>query len=140
LNAWTNLYETWYAHRGTRAHLNDVLHNSSPQSVCLYVYPPPLFGSCSVRNHRGTKCTPNNRRMFGRVVLYLVRVLSKESLWVCLCIPLSLQGNGSVNMFSQQRRIVGGVVFCAFLVLSNGSRRLVLPRTSGIFSSSSPSY
>jgi hypothetical protein len=31
---------------------------------------------------------------------------------------------------SEKRRIVGGVVFYAVLVVPNGSRRLVLPRTS----------
>jgi hypothetical protein len=36
--------------------------------------------------------TRNNRRNVGRVILYAVRVLSKESLWVCLRIPLLLLG------------------------------------------------
>jgi hypothetical protein len=45
-------------------------------------------------------------------------VVSKESLWVCLGIPLSLLGNGSVNMFPQQRRILGGVVLYAVCVVS----------------------
>jgi hypothetical protein len=36
LNAWTNLYETWYVYHGTWAHFI----NPSHQSVCLYVYPP----------------------------------------------------------------------------------------------------
>jgi hypothetical protein len=51
--------------------------------------------------------------------------LSKES----LCVGLSLLGNGSVNTW-QQRRIVGGVVFHAFRLVSKENRRLVLPRTS----------
>jgi hypothetical protein len=41
---------------------------------------------------------------------------------------LSLQGNGSVNTFPPQRRIVG-VVFYAVRVVSKESRRSVLPRT-----------
>jgi hypothetical protein len=32
--------------------------------------------------------TRNNRRIVGAVVLCAVRVVSNESLWVCLCIPL----------------------------------------------------
>jgi hypothetical protein len=38
-------------------------------------------------------------------------------------------GNGLVNMFPQQRRIVGGVVFCTVRVGSKESRRLVLRST-----------
>jgi hypothetical protein len=60
---------------------------------------------------------------------------------VCLCIPLSLLGNGSVNTFPRQTGIVGGVVFYKIGVVSKESRRLVLPRTSSnsIIQSSSPS-
>jgi hypothetical protein len=36
--------------------------------------------------------------------------------------PLSLLGNGSINTFPQQRRIVAGVVFYAIHVVSKGSR------------------
>jgi hypothetical protein len=41
LNAWTDLYETWYVYRGTWAHLNSILHKSLPSvcvcvSVCVY--------------------------------------------------------------------------------------------------------
>jgi hypothetical protein len=36
LNAWTNLYETWYVNHGTSAHLNGVLHKSLP-SICVPV-------------------------------------------------------------------------------------------------------
>jgi hypothetical protein len=57
----------------------------------------------------------------------------KESMWVCLCIPLSLLGNNSVKKFPWQRKIVGGIVFYAFRAVSRGSRRLVLPRTLFIF-------
>jgi hypothetical protein len=35
LNAWTYLYETWYAYHGTQAHFNGVLMNPSHKSVCL---------------------------------------------------------------------------------------------------------
>jgi hypothetical protein len=51
---------------------------------------------------------------------------------VGLRIPLSLLGNGSVNTFQPQRRIVEGVVFLVFRAVSKESRRLLvhLPRTS----------
>jgi hypothetical protein len=40
LNAWTNLYETWYVYHGTWAHLNGLIKNNPfHHSVCLYVYP-----------------------------------------------------------------------------------------------------
>jgi hypothetical protein len=53
---------------------------------------------------------------------------------MCLCIPLALPGNNLVKTFLQQQRIVGGVIFYMFHVLSNESMRLVLPRTSSQFS------
>jgi hypothetical protein len=51
LNAWTNLYETWYVWHGTWAHLNCVLHKSLPL-VCVCVcrcIPLSLLGNGSVR-------------------------------------------------------------------------------------------
>jgi hypothetical protein len=57
--------------------------------------------------------TCNNRRNVGLVIFCAVRILSKESLWVCLCVPLSLLGNSSVKTLPRQRRFVGGVVFYA---------------------------
>jgi hypothetical protein len=59
------------------------------------------------------KKSHKNRGIVGRVVFYAVRVVSKKSLWVYLCIPLSLLGNDSVNTFPRQRIIVGGVVLLA---------------------------
>jgi hypothetical protein len=46
--------------------------------------------------------------------------------------------NGSVNTFPRQRRIVGGVVFCAVRLVSKESRRLVLSRTSCWYPTSYP--
>jgi hypothetical protein len=40
LNAWTNLYETWYVYHGTWAHFNGVLHKSL-QSVCVSICVSP---------------------------------------------------------------------------------------------------
>jgi hypothetical protein len=57
-------------------------------------------------------------------------VLSKKSLWACLCTFLLLLGKNFVEMFSQQWRIVGGNVFYMIHVVSKGSRTLVLPKPS----------
>jgi hypothetical protein len=107
--------------------------NPSHQSVCLYVYYPlSLLGKASVKyippfiarqrlgKHVPTATnTRKNRGIAGRV-----------SLWVCLCISLSLLGNNSVQKFPQQRSIVGGVVLYAVLVVLEERRRSLLPRTS----------
>jgi hypothetical protein len=74
------------------------------------------------------KCTRNNRRSAERVVVYKVRVISKDSLG--LCIPLSLLGFMSVNIVPRQRLPAGGVVFYAVRLVSKECRGLVLPRTS----------
>jgi hypothetical protein len=47
---------------------------------------------------------------------------------------MSLLGNNLVKTFSQQQRIVGGVVFYAARVVLKKIRRKVLPRTSCIYS------
>jgi hypothetical protein len=39
LNVSTSLHETWYVYHGTWVHLNGVVHTSSLQSMCLYLYP-----------------------------------------------------------------------------------------------------
>jgi hypothetical protein len=44
--------------------------------------------------------------------------------------PQSLLGTGSVKTFPRKRRIVGVIVFYVVRVVSEESRRLVLPRTS----------
>jgi hypothetical protein len=54
---------------------------------------------------------PRQRRIVGGVVFYTVRDVSKVSLWVCLCIPVSLLGNGRVNTFPRQGRIIGDVFY-----------------------------
>jgi hypothetical protein len=100
--------------------------NPSHQSACLYVYPSyRCYATAWYTCSRGNEYS--KRRTVGHVVFYAVNV-SKESLWICLCIPLSLQGNGSVNTFPRQWRIVGGVVFHAVRDVSKEIRRLVLPR------------
>jgi hypothetical protein len=66
-----------------------------------------------------------------------IRVLQiPPSVCVCMCIPLSLLGRGTVRTLPRHeytrsnRRISGRVVFDAVRVISKESSRLVLPRTS----------
>jgi hypothetical protein len=105
--------------------------NPSHQSVCLHVYPPH-----KVARQRLGRCVPaatnthNNRRTVGGVVLCTVRVILQESLWVCLCISLSLLSNCLINTFPRQRSTVRGVVFNAIRVASKVSKRLLLTRNS----------
>jgi hypothetical protein len=144
LNAWTNLYETFYVYHGNLVHLDGVLHKSLPSvcvSVCATLLSLQSNGSVKYIPHLGSrqrigKQVPkamNTRinRIAGRVIFYAVRVLSKESLWVCLRIPLMLLGNNSVTTFPRQRRI-GGIVFYAVRVVSK-DRGLLLPRTYCFF-------
>jgi hypothetical protein len=57
-------------------------------------------------------------------------------LYVCMCIPLSLLGNGWVKSYCgneytrNNRRIVGRVVFYAVRVILKENRQLILPRAS----------
>jgi hypothetical protein len=95
-----------------------------PISMCI---PPSVARQRLGKHVPAAKNTRKNKIIVGRVIFYAVRVLSKESLWVRLCIPVSLLGNNSVKTFSRQRRIVGGVVFYAVGVESKESRRLILP-------------
>jgi hypothetical protein len=66
--------------------------NSSHQSLCIYVY-PPIVAKQQLGKHVPTaKNTRNNRRIVGVVVFCTVRVVSKDSLQICV----SLLSNGSV--------------------------------------------
>jgi hypothetical protein len=103
LNAWTNFYDTWYMYHGTWAQLTSVFHEHLP-SFCLCVYSPLSFlGNGLARTWLQNECTCNNRRLVEYIVLYVVRVVPKESLWVCVCITLLLLGSGSVNTFLWQQ-------------------------------------
>jgi hypothetical protein len=77
--------------------------------VCMYT----LLGN-------GWLKTLPRQRIHRLVALYAVRVVSKETLWVCLWITLSFLGNDSVNTFPRKRG-VGVVDFYAVFVASNES-------------------
>jgi hypothetical protein len=115
LNAWTNLYETWYAYHGTLAHLNGVLPKSIP-TICVSVCVILL----SLLDNGSVNTFPLQR----------IHSTAGQVLDMWACIPLSLLGNNSVKTLPRQRKIVGGVVFYAVYIVSKQSRRLVLPRTS----------
>jgi hypothetical protein len=104
--------------------------NLSLQSVCMHVYLLNVARQRLGKHIPAATNTRNNRRIVEGVVFYTVHDVSKDSLWVCLCVPVFLLGNGSVKTFLRQRRIVGRVVFCAVHVLSKESRQLVPPGTS----------
>jgi hypothetical protein len=109
-----------YVYHGTWAHLNGVLHKSLP-SVCVSVCVafPSLLGKVSVNcippfisRQRIGKHVPvatntrSNRIIAGRVIFYAVRILSMKSLWVYVCIPLSLLGNNQVETFPRQQELL----------------------------------
>jgi hypothetical protein len=51
-------------------------------SVCV----PSIVARQRLGKHVSVETTTrNNRRIVERVIFYAIRVLSKESLWVCLC-------------------------------------------------------
>jgi hypothetical protein len=53
--------------------------NPSHQTVCLYVYPPIVARQRLGKNVTAATNKRNNRRIVGRVVFCMVRVVSKES-------------------------------------------------------------
>jgi hypothetical protein len=109
------------------------------QSMCFYVY---LFHRCKATallsiSHRSMlgkrlgKHVPAARKIrynirIVDVIFYEIRVLSKVSLWACLCIlPLN-----TVKSFPRQRRIFGSVILYAVHVVKKEIRRVFLLRTS----------
>jgi hypothetical protein len=113
-------------------------------SLCICMCILPIVA----RQRRGTHFpaatnTCNNRRIIGRVVFCAVRVVSKESPWVCISPyptatkncwrrflygPCRVKGKPVGLYIPRQRRIVGGV-FCTVRVVSKESTRLILART-----------
>jgi hypothetical protein len=126
-------YETWYVYHGTWAPLSDILHKSLP-SVCVSVCVSPvvLLHSGSVYMFLQQRIRETKMNCWTHHFPCGPRHMKGESV-VCLYVPLSFQGNGSVNTFPQQWRIVGGIIFYMFCVMLKELRRLVLPRTSCSF-------
>jgi hypothetical protein len=85
--------KTWYVYHGNRAHLSGVLHKSLPSvcvSVCVSLLSlqgdgsvecnPPFSARQRLSKHIPAATNiPSNRRTGGRVVLFVVRVVPKES-------------------------------------------------------------
>jgi hypothetical protein len=88
VNAWTNLTDTRLVYRGAWAHLNGKPHKSLP-SVCVPVFVFPIVARQRLGKHvPAATNSRNNRRIVGRFDFYMTRVLSKNSLWVCMCTPI----------------------------------------------------
>jgi hypothetical protein len=94
--------------------------------VCLCI--PPIVGRQWLSKHIPAVSNTHNRIIVGCIIIYTVFAISKQTLWVCLCIPQLLLGKSSVKMFPQQWRIVGGIILCVVHVISKESKQLVLPR------------
>jgi hypothetical protein len=92
-----------------------------------------LLGNGSVNIVPLGRNTCNNRKIVGHIIFFVIPVISKESLWVCPCILISLLVNGSVNTFPWRWIIIGFVIFYAIYVISKESRLLDLLRTSCFF-------
>jgi hypothetical protein len=103
LNAWNNLYETWYAYHGTWAHLNGILYKSLPSvwvSVCvcplllkgngLVKCIPPFSARQLISKHvPAAMNTHNNRRIVGHVAFYAVCVFIRgESVGLTIYPPI----------------------------------------------------
>jgi hypothetical protein len=93
----------------------------SHQSVLSVCVPPPIAARQRLGKHVRAETNTRNNRTAERFAFYTVRVVLKKSLWVCMCIPLSLLGNDSANTSLRQRRTIGDVVFCIVRVVSKES-------------------
>jgi hypothetical protein len=113
---WNLVFISWQLSRFSTAYFGNPSHQSvyllgKGSVTCI----PPVIARQWLAKHVPSTTNTHNRRIIGRV---------------CLCIPLSLVGKNFVRTLPRQRRIVGGVVFCAAHVVSKEIRQLVLPRTS----------
>jgi hypothetical protein len=91
LNAWTNLYKTWYVYHGTWVHFSGILHKSLlPVCVSACVSPHPIVArQLFCRHVYAATNTRNNRINVGRVVFYYeVRVVLKESVSLYVYSPI----------------------------------------------------
>jgi hypothetical protein len=76
LNAWTNLYEICYVMAPESISTAAYFINPWHQTLCVSLLGNSSLNVCAATNRR-------NNKIVGRIVFYV----SKESLWVCLCIP-----------------------------------------------------
>jgi hypothetical protein len=111
-----------------------IINISLPQIMNDHPLLPLLCTPTAVAGAKGSQSPPDSK--IGAWVPWdeepRITVLARASsnLLNCTgsCIPLSLLGNGPVNVFSRQWRIVGRV-FYAVLVVAKESRRIFLTRT-----------
>jgi hypothetical protein len=123
LNAWTNFSGTCYVYHGTCACLTGVLHKTL-RSACVSVARQPLG-----RHVPAATNTSNNRRIVEGVVLCTARLVSKENLWVCLCIPPVVAGQRLGKHVPAATKCWRRRFLCCSY-RTKESRRLVLPSTS----------
>jgi hypothetical protein len=126
-------------YHGTWTHLNGVLYKSLPSvrvTVCVSLI--TLIGKRSVKcirpfiaRQRHGQHVPaatnirDSRRIVVRVIFCAIPLLSKESLWVCRCVSLSLLGNNSIKTFPRQQSFIWNVIFCMVHVVSNERKRFL---------------
>jgi hypothetical protein len=80
-------------------------------SLCVCLCIPPVVATQRLGKHVLAAANRGyNRRIVGSVIFCAVRVLWKESLWICVSV-VSLLGNNLIKTFS--RGIAGGVIFYA---------------------------
>jgi hypothetical protein len=119
LNVWSTFMKPGMQIMATEPILT--AYSINPSSVCLSVCVSLLmfqgnglvkYRLSFVARQRLGKQVPiatttcHNRRTVGRVIFYAVCVLSEESPWVCLRIPLTLIGNNSVKTFPWQEELL----------------------------------
>jgi hypothetical protein len=75
-----------FIYHGTWAHLSALFHKSLP-SVCVSVcVSPPIVNRQRLgKQVPAAKNRRNNTKIIERVIYYAVRVIWRESQWVCLC-------------------------------------------------------
>jgi hypothetical protein len=83
-------YETWYVYKGqlSPSHLRAL--EIPPISLVYICISPFGAGQRTGKHVPAATNTCNSSRIVGRMIFCTVLALSKESLWVCMCIPLLL--------------------------------------------------
>jgi hypothetical protein len=133
LNAWTNLYETWYVYYGIWAQSSKI--SASPcqhsrswfraplEPMTIFLFFPDFYifwNGASSSTRRGVKLIP--------VTSALMRSNSDDSRPQSICLSfLSLLGNGSVNTFARQRiyKTMEELLEASFSMRSSAYRRRV---------------
>jgi hypothetical protein len=125
LSLWNSVCMSWHM-SPSQWHTSQI----PPICVSVCVSPTTVARQWLSKHIPALSNTHNNRKIVECIIFYTVCVISIQTLWVSLCMPLLLLGKSSGNMFPQQWRTVGGIIFSVVHVISKESKQLVLPRTS----------